>query len=342
MVSFLNEHCPNWVTVKCKPHPYENEYPTIAWCVSRIIFLELVQTEKDRSSTEPYSMLDFEDVMPKTAALYRRLASSIIGSSWCVMLDSEFRYMATLPELHKQGLFWTTVFEKKEFGFSKGSDAKNVLCRMQWKKVGYLPVRRGKNINFPSCDVWIAAKEHTAHIYHGKSWATTYRADQRKRRVGGSLIIIDYEEYLLWYYFSCCEVDNNNNNHQGSLSFVIWRNFTPDSWDFRLFELIAAVSKVNVMLACNFLHCHHGSDSMLDKVTFTRDLAESLIFGADDYEDIQGLSSGNVRGRHKQVGAYWKQELSSTGRVLVLMRIWHIEYVALIQIMRNGMGLNFS
>mmetsp|Transcript_20329 Transcript_20329/g.42341 ORF Transcript_20329/g.42341 Transcript_20329/m.42341 type:complete len:172 (-) Transcript_20329:1150-1665(-) len=33
MVAFLNEHCPNWVCVKRKPHPFGNEYHMIACCL---------------------------------------------------------------------------------------------------------------------------------------------------------------------------------------------------------------------------------------------------------------------------------------------------------------------
>ncbi len=35
-VAFLNEHCPTWVSVRRKPHPFRNEYHTIACCLSKI------------------------------------------------------------------------------------------------------------------------------------------------------------------------------------------------------------------------------------------------------------------------------------------------------------------
>ncbi len=49
MVAFLNEHCLNWVCMKRKPHPFCNEYHTIACCLSKIIYpMELIETDKDR------------------------------------------------------------------------------------------------------------------------------------------------------------------------------------------------------------------------------------------------------------------------------------------------------
>ncbi len=112
MVAFLNEHCPKWVCVKRKPHPFGNEYHTIACCLSKIIYqMELVETEKDRPKEGHYSKPKFKDVMPKTAALCCRLTEPIWGSKRVCLLDPSFRYMSTLPELEKKDVYGTTVFK---------------------------------------------------------------------------------------------------------------------------------------------------------------------------------------------------------------------------------------
>ncbi len=137
MVAFLNEHSPNWVCIKRKPHPYGNEYHTIACCMSKIIFrMELVETEKDRPKEGPHSKPAFEDVMTKTAALCVRLTEPLWGTKRVCILDSGFGYMSTLPELEKKGVYGTTVFKQKGVGWPKGSDAKNILRHMQGKDVG--------------------------------------------------------------------------------------------------------------------------------------------------------------------------------------------------------------
>ncbi len=70
MVAFLNKHCPNWVCMKRKLHPFGNEYHTNACCLSKIIYqMELVETGKDCPKEGDYSHPKFEDVMPMTAAL---------------------------------------------------------------------------------------------------------------------------------------------------------------------------------------------------------------------------------------------------------------------------------
>ncbi len=70
MVTFTDEYAPNWVVVKCKPHPFGNEYHAIACCKSKIIFkMEVVETEKNGLKEGPYSKPLFEDTMTKTAAL---------------------------------------------------------------------------------------------------------------------------------------------------------------------------------------------------------------------------------------------------------------------------------
>ena len=141
MVAFLNEFCPNWVYVKCKLHPYGNEYHTIACCISKIIFwIELVETQKDCPSKGPHSTPQFEDSMPKTAALCCQLTEPMWGTNRVCLLDSGFGYLQVVTELEKKGVKATTVLKKKGVGWPAGSDANNVLHHMQGKDVGYQTV----------------------------------------------------------------------------------------------------------------------------------------------------------------------------------------------------------
>ncbi len=132
--------------VKCKPYPFSNEYHTFACFISKILHqIELVETQKDRPREGPYSMPEFEDSMPKIAALCCWLTKPIWGTNWVCLLDSGFRYMTTLPELEKKMLCGTMVFKKKGMGWPRGSDAKNVLCHMQGKDLGYQAVCKVSN-----------------------------------------------------------------------------------------------------------------------------------------------------------------------------------------------------
>ncbi len=221
MVAYMNEFAPNWVCVKRKPHPFGNEYHSIACCISKILYrIELVETQKDRPKEGPHSTPEFEDSMPKTAALCCRLTKPIWGTNRVCLLDSGFGYMATLPELEKKGVFGTTVFKKKGVGWPRGSDAKNVFRHMQGRDVGYQVVRKASNPKYPDTNLWLAAMADSKHTsIMANTWSTTLPKAKRKRRVGGNLVEIDYCEYMHWYYYDQHSVEDNNNNHQGHLPF---------------------------------------------------------------------------------------------------------------------------
>jgi hypothetical protein len=297
MVVFQNEFAPNWVCIKRKPHPFGNEWHTIACCISKIIFrIELVETEKDRPKEGPYSTPEFDGEMTKTAALCCRLTKPIWGSNRVCLLDSGFGYMSTLPELEKKGVYGTTVFKKKGVGWPRGSDAKNVLKHMQGKQVGYQAVRQATNEKYPNTNLWLAAMADSKHTsIMANTWSTTLPKATRKRRVGGDLIEINYSEYMHYYYFGRHSVDDNNNNRQGRLSFE--ETFTPHRWDLRQFGFIVALTQVNSMLAYNFFICLRQHKEIVSKGEFTRSIAEALIYNNDyDEDDDAGYLPPSTRG----------------------------------------------
>ena len=60
MVVFFNAFCPGWMNVKRKPHPFGNEYHTIACCISHIIFYIEIVEGKDKPSEGPNKHIQFE------------------------------------------------------------------------------------------------------------------------------------------------------------------------------------------------------------------------------------------------------------------------------------------
>ena len=69
MVVFTNAYCPGWMNVKRKPHPFGNEYHTIACCQSHIIFhVEMVEG-KDRPTQGPNSQIKLVEDWGATGGL---------------------------------------------------------------------------------------------------------------------------------------------------------------------------------------------------------------------------------------------------------------------------------
>ena len=81
MVVYTNEHCPSWVNVKRKPHPFGNSYHTIACAVSHILFsAKLFETKKERSKEGPHCEAESAKDVGKTPSLCLQMMRGIWGS----------------------------------------------------------------------------------------------------------------------------------------------------------------------------------------------------------------------------------------------------------------------
>ncbi len=136
MVAFLNKHCPNWVRIKRKPHPLENEYHTIACCLSKIIFcMELVEMEKDSPKGGPFAKPEFKDMMTKTTALCIPMTKSIWGTKRVCLVDSGFGYISTLPELEKSKCMVPMFLSKREITGQRGPMQRKSLSTCKANKL---------------------------------------------------------------------------------------------------------------------------------------------------------------------------------------------------------------
>ena len=99
MVVFFNAFCPGWMNVKRKPHPFGNEYHTIACCISHIIFYIEIVEGKDKPCEGPNKHIQFESEYGACPALVTRMTRPIWGSGRVVLLDSGFGYLPCLYRL---------------------------------------------------------------------------------------------------------------------------------------------------------------------------------------------------------------------------------------------------
>ena len=281
MVPFTNEYCPSWVNIKRKPHPYGNEYHSIACAITHIIFaIELVETKKDRPIEGPHKEPEYEQEMGATPALCVRMTKSIWGSSRVVLLDSGFGYLNCIAQLYRKGLFSTCVIKKRKY-WPAGTEAEEIIQHMQGKPVGYHTTREGKSNKFSDVPVWIGSMVDSNHTsIMANTWSTNLPTGKtRKRRVGQELQQIRYGEYQDWYYFGRHAVDDNNNNRQGNLSFE--ETYCPDRWDLRQFGFIIALCQTNSLLAYNYFNRKEKGDNSMSKAEFTRLLAHELVNNPD-------------------------------------------------------------
>ena len=285
MVVFFNAFAPGWMNVKRKPHPFGNEYHTIACCDTHIIFYIEIMEGKDRPSQGPDSVAEFEE-KGATPGLVTRMTRTIWGSSRVVLLDSGFGYLPCLQALKGKGLYSTCVIKKHAY-WPAGTEGNKLLEEMSGREVGSIRIREGVK---DGCRVWIAAmadSKHTAIM--ANTWSTTLeKGDKRKRRVGGNLVDISYGEYQHYYYYGRHAVDDNNNNRQGVLPFE--EAYQPKRWDLRQFGFVCALAMTNSHLAYNYFVRHKNGDEPWSKAEFTRELARGLVqSGGNPNEEDEDL-----------------------------------------------------
>ena len=195
MVVFTNPFSPGWINIKRKPHPFENEYHTIADTETGIIFFIEIVEGRDAPKEGPNAPpLEFEgELKSKIAALCVRMTKNIWGSGRVVLLDSGFGYLPSCTSLLQRGLHSTCVIKKRRH-WPANTNGDEVLQEMQGKEVGAVRVRKGRKGNLSFYLSAMADSKHTSILLN--TWSTTARMGPiKKRRVGGELKTFQYCEH---------------------------------------------------------------------------------------------------------------------------------------------------
>ena len=110
--------CPGWMFVPRKPHPFGNEYHTIADALTMIIWgIELVEGKdqpKDTEVVRKYEVLD-KKLKSKTLPLMMRIMEPIFNTGKVVVLDSGFCVLKAIAALRVKGVFAQALIKKRRY-----------------------------------------------------------------------------------------------------------------------------------------------------------------------------------------------------------------------------------
>ena len=110
--------CPGWVFCPCKLHPFGNEYHTIAYGVSGIMYdLEIIEGKDHPREIPP----DPSDQHGKTVGLLLRLSKSLYSTGKVIIVDSGFCVLQGIVELRKKGSL--------QGHSSKRDDTSPIMCQ---------------------------------------------------------------------------------------------------------------------------------------------------------------------------------------------------------------------
>lgn len=303
MVAWMEKlSCPGWVHVPRKPHPFGNEYHTIACAMSKIIFrLELVEG-KDRPSWRPVP--EFEDQLGKTGGLIMRMTEPLWHTGSVVVMDSAFCHAAAMRALVTKGVYSTSVVKKKRY-WPKGIDGDRMDNELRDEPIGTAKCLRGEYDGEPFHLGGLRDSKHTLKLAttHG-AMSPSPRIKRRRNPATGALVEFSYPDIVDTYYRARHAVDDNNHIRQGSMSLE--REFEVRDWPKRQFLALTAISEANAYAFMNYdvqerrkyePQANYPFDSL---VAFRRELARQLIGFDASQGPTPEPSPKRLRSRHSE------------------------------------------
>lgn len=251
MVAWLNKWtCPGWMNVPRKPHPFGNEYHTIACALTHIIFRVELSEGKDRPAG---SAPQDESAFGKMGGLILRMTESLRDTLRVVIMDSAFCQLKTIIEMRKRGIFATSVIKQKHYWpkYIKGDLIDKELGETP---IGTVRARKGVMDDVPFMLVGLRDSKHVLKLVATHGSLALVKGEMKGRRdpATNQRVEFEYPEVISQYYSARHAVDDNNNIRQGSRSLEA--GFQVNHWPLRQFIALMAISEVNAMSFYNYIH----------------------------------------------------------------------------------------
>eukprot|EP00956_Cyclotella_meneghiniana_P024387 scaffold48896_cov69-Cyclotella_meneghiniana.AAC.2 len=295
MNSWLNKYCPGFMVVPRKPHPFGNEYHSIADGDKGypIMWRVKIQEGKDRPKKADGSWAfpsEFESYS-KTAKLMLEMTKPIHGSGKSVSMDSGFCVSAGILAMHDHGVYGQALVKKRGRYWPKGVPGDAIDAHFANKKVGefdcYMQDMEGKSfkVHCHKEDGYVQ-KIMSTHGLMVETSREAWRMDKDRQWGKFQLTepIANHNQSKHW-------VDDVNNRRHAPIGLEdIWAT---KWWPHRQFTFICSVAEVN---ANNSIARANNAPAM-HQVAFRKALAEEMI--NNKITDSGGVRSSPIRARKR-------------------------------------------
>ena len=246
--------CPGWTFVPRKPHPFGNEYHTIACGKSGVLYgLELVEGKDSPAEIDK----EF-DGLGKTVGLLLRLTKNIWATGKVIILDSGFCVLKGIIELFKKGVFASALIKKRRY-WPKDVPGDEILRYMNDKPIGYSARRPGTTDNV-SFDIFAMRDKDYSMLFMSTYGSLNMNQDQKVSYRAADQpdqppISFYYTEVTSNHYRYRGAVDNHNAKRHDGLSgagMSFEESWATTRWENRVFAFILAISEVNAYLCRSY------------------------------------------------------------------------------------------
>ena len=250
MSSWMNQFCPGFMFGPRKPHPFGNEYHTIAdgdggkpvmWRVK-------LQEGKDRPKKEdkPWAFPSpFEPRFSKTSVLMLEMTKPIHATGRVVTMDSGFCVTEGILALHEFGVFGQALIKKRGRYWPKGVPGDRIEAHFEGKELGYtetlVQLIDGQRfmVRCMRDTEWVTKIMTTFGMLTEVEDHTTWR------KVDGEWRSFKYTEPFSRHNRSKHWVDDVNNRRHDPVGLEeVWRT---KWWPFCQFCFLCSVAEVNAV-----------------------------------------------------------------------------------------------
>ncbi|KAL7467273.1 hypothetical protein ACHAXS_007534 [Conticribra weissflogii] len=277
MNSWMDKFCPGFMCVPRKPHPFGNEYHSIAdgdqgraimW---RVEIVEGKDRPKLASGAWAYPC-EFETAgESKTAALMLRMTKPIHGKGKVVTMDSGFCVTAGILALHRRGVFGQALIKKRGRYWPRSVPGDDIDAYFEGKELG-------ETMSF---EQEIDGIKFLIHCTKDESYVTKLMSThgmldkiqdhQTGRRIGGVWRTFKYCEPVSHHNRAKHLVDDHNNRRHDPIGLEqTWRT---KWWPTRQFTFLLAIAEVNAVNS----RARARKEPAEPQLKFRRELAEGMI-----------------------------------------------------------------
>ena len=286
MSPWTNKYCPGYMFVPRKPHPFGNEYHTIADGDQgkAIMWRAKIQEGKDKpmDGNNPRYPSQFE-CYSTTAKLMLEMSKLLFNSGKIVTMDSGFCVTAGILAMHDHGVFGQALIKKRGRYWPThvpGDQIENYFADMEIGDTDTLKqVINGKNF-------FIHCTKDDGYVTKIMSTHGTLReipSHRTRRVVGGQVKTFSYVEPLSRHNTAKHFVDDVNNRRHDPIGLD--SSWATKSWEQRQFTFFLSIAEVNALNS----QARGRKCPAAPTLTFRKKLAQQMINNrlSDDGMQVQ-------------------------------------------------------
>ncbi len=286
MCTWLSKYCPGFMCVPRKPHPFGNEYHSIAdgddgkpimW---RVKIVEGKDKPK-RANGQPVFPSEFPG-LGKTSTTMLEMTKPIHGKGKVVVGDSGFCVREGVVECHKRGV-WFQAYVKKRGNWPRGVPGAVIDDRFDDYELGFCETLSAEHDNIPFFVHCCRDSKYVSKIMSTHGMLETVQEHPTYRKVEGHWKSFKYTEPFSRYSKAKHWVDDVNNRRHDPIGLE--ETWGTKWWAMRQSTFLCSVAEVNAVNSRARGKGEVAEPQLEFRRMLARQMMENTLDGAPEVEE---------------------------------------------------------